>query len=255
MHARPVVGGFFIKMLTDRAVVEEVGLPRQAEARELGAAAGAAEDQHGRAHRADAGATRRPSPATAGRSPISTRRAGRKAGPASARIRRNSCEHTRWTTDDIWLRREITVPEGEHPHLQFVAYHDEDVEIYVNGILAAQEGGFTTSVRAAGDFQGSPCGDEAGRKDPGRRALPSNRRRPGNRRGFGGCEGVRGSAVNDRPEQACAVPACRATVLQSALAYLSASGALSFCQAAIERARCSRVSPPMPKHCRPTGPL
>ncbi len=31
--------------------------------------------------------------------------------------------------------------------------------------------------------------------------------------------------------------------------------ALSFCQAAIERARCSRASPPMPKHCSPIGPL
>jgi acyl-ACP thioesterase len=26
-----------------------------------------------------------------------------------------------------------------------LSYHDEDVEIYVNGIAAAQEGGFTTS--------------------------------------------------------------------------------------------------------------
>ena len=52
--------------------------------------------------------------------------------------------HTPWTTGDIWLRREITLPEGEHPHLQFVVYHDEDVEIYVDGILAASEGEFTT---------------------------------------------------------------------------------------------------------------
>ena len=52
--------------------------------------------------------------------------------------------HTEWKTDDIWLRREFTVPAGQHPHLQFLCYHDEDVEIYVNGILASAEGGFTT---------------------------------------------------------------------------------------------------------------
>jgi hypothetical protein len=32
-----------------------------------------------------------------------------------------------------------------HPHLHFIAYHDEDVEIFVNGIPAAAESGFTTN--------------------------------------------------------------------------------------------------------------
>ncbi len=39
----------------------------------------------------------------------------------------------------------MTVPEDPHKDLQFVCFHDEDVEIYVNGILAAEEAGFVTS--------------------------------------------------------------------------------------------------------------
>ena len=52
---------------------------------------------------------------------------------------------TRWSSGDIWLRRTITLPEKPCPNLEFYVHHDEDVEIYVDGILAAKEGGFTTS--------------------------------------------------------------------------------------------------------------
>ena len=37
---------------------------------------------------------------------------------------------------DIWLRREITIPaNADASRLQFLAYHDEDVDIYINGVL------------------------------------------------------------------------------------------------------------------------
>jgi hypothetical protein len=52
--------------------------------------------------------------------------------------------HTTWNTGDIWLRREATMPSDSYPNLQFYVYHDEDVEIYVNGELAGSEDGFTT---------------------------------------------------------------------------------------------------------------
>ena len=54
--------------------------------------------------------------------------------------------HTEWNTKDIWMRREITVPEGDHPNLKFLAYHHDGVEIYVNGIRAAAQGSHSTSA-------------------------------------------------------------------------------------------------------------
>ena len=56
-----------------------------------------------------------------------------------------SVVRTRWSTDDIWLRRTITLPGAKYSNLRFYVDHDEDVEIYVNGVLASSEGGFTTS--------------------------------------------------------------------------------------------------------------
>ena len=51
---------------------------------------------------------------------------------------------TTWDNADIWLRRVFVMPSGGDSHLQFFAYHDEDIEIYVNGKLAGKEGGFVT---------------------------------------------------------------------------------------------------------------
>ncbi len=51
---------------------------------------------------------------------------------------------TPWKTDDIWLRRTFTMPAGSPPHLQFLTFHDEDVEIYINGVLAASEAGYVS---------------------------------------------------------------------------------------------------------------
>src|SRR3954452_5436197 len=51
---------------------------------------------------------------------------------------------TQWATPDVWMRREVTLPAtGVDPAvLQLLVFHDEDVEIYFDGVLAAREGGF-----------------------------------------------------------------------------------------------------------------
>ena len=53
--------------------------------------------------------------------------------------------NTTWDTRDIWLRREFTLPEGKWDNVGLNVHHDEDVEIYINGVPAATAGGFTTA--------------------------------------------------------------------------------------------------------------
>jgi hypothetical protein len=52
---------------------------------------------------------------------------------------------TVWNTGEIWLRREIRLPEGPFTHLHLQMHHDDDVEVYLNGVLAARLAGYTTN--------------------------------------------------------------------------------------------------------------
>jgi len=51
---------------------------------------------------------------------------------------------TEWKTPEIWLRREFTLPEGSLVDPRLMMHHDEDAEVYLNGVRAARVGGFTT---------------------------------------------------------------------------------------------------------------
>jgi len=52
---------------------------------------------------------------------------------------------TTWTTSDIWLRRAVQLPARfDATRLQLRVYHDEDIEVFVNGVMAAAESGFVT---------------------------------------------------------------------------------------------------------------
>ncbi|BCX48644.1 beta-D-glucuronidase [Haloferula helveola] len=54
---------------------------------------------------------------------------------------------TEWNGSDIWLRRSFTLPkltEDQMKDLAIELYHDDDVEVYVNGVLALQREGYVT---------------------------------------------------------------------------------------------------------------
>jgi hypothetical protein len=48
---------------------------------------------------------------------------------------------TPWKTDDIWLRREFTLSDGKADELFLHLDHDDDAEVYINGVLALQAPG------------------------------------------------------------------------------------------------------------------
>ena len=58
---------------------------------------------------------------------------------------RESKIRTNWKTPDIWIRREIEMPANLPRDLSFLCAHDEEVEIYINGVLAAQAPKYSTS--------------------------------------------------------------------------------------------------------------
>jgi hypothetical protein len=148
MHARPVIGGVFIKMLTDRAVWKKwasadktkpcnwASLPELPKVIEVMPTAQTAPAKWRYTTQKPATNWAAPdfdaSAWSEGLSSFAT------AGTPGA------VRNTEWHTDDIWLRREFTLPQKTFSNLQFYSAHDEDVVIYVNGILASSEPGFTT---------------------------------------------------------------------------------------------------------------
>ncbi|HEY5911845.1 MAG TPA: sugar-binding domain-containing protein [Verrucomicrobiae bacterium] len=51
---------------------------------------------------------------------------------------------TDWSSGDIWLRREFALPNPKTGSLRLLMHHDEDAEVYFNGVRAAQAPGYTT---------------------------------------------------------------------------------------------------------------
>jgi hypothetical protein len=63
--------------------------------------------------------------------------------------------HTNWKTPDIWLRRTIELPSGKLDGLALNLHHDEDTEVYLNGVQVFATRGYIT------DYIAVPLDDKA----------------------------------------------------------------------------------------------
>jgi hypothetical protein len=73
-----------------------------------------------------------------------------------------STVRTEWTTGHIWLRREFTMPEGTWDDLLLLVNHDDDAEVYINGVLALEAPLRCLRLRGDSDQRGSTKGAETG---------------------------------------------------------------------------------------------
>jgi hypothetical protein len=69
------------------------------------------------------------------------------AGFGAGRVPKSKIR-TPWKSSDVWLRREIEMPQGPWTDVHLLVYHDEDVEIYINGVLAVAVNEYTTIYEA-----------------------------------------------------------------------------------------------------------
>ena len=145
MHARPVVGGIFIKMLTDRAMWKKwasadhtkVGnwlpLPEPSQITEIVATSQKEAVVWHYTTEKPVDNWNKPGfdPSGWKEGPAPFGRTGRAPG---------SPLRTDWNTEEIWLRKEVALPATPASNLQFYVRHSQDVDIYVNGVLASSEG-------------------------------------------------------------------------------------------------------------------
>ncbi|MDR3708566.1 MAG: DUF4965 domain-containing protein [Capsulimonadaceae bacterium] len=141
MHARPVVGGLFIKMLTDRAIWKKWS------SRDMVKAANWAplptppvtvpvvptSELQPRIWRYTTTAP----PAGWNKPGFDDSSWAEGPGGFGTHGTPNAVIGTVWKTDDIWIRRTVTIPDGKFDNLAARVYHDEDIEVYIDGIPAA----------------------------------------------------------------------------------------------------------------------
>ncbi len=52
---------------------------------------------------------------------------------------------TEWKTNDIWIRREFEIADDDLGEVLLYMHHDDDVEVYINGVLAFKEDGYVSN--------------------------------------------------------------------------------------------------------------
>jgi hypothetical protein len=160
MHARPVIGGVFIRLLTDAKPFWEscVNLAQQNSpgigtdwapfptARRFAVLIPTARDRESTWRYT----TQRPADGWMMRE-FDDRNWNVGPGGFGTRGTPGSEVRTVWNSPDIWLRRDLELPAtvtSDNPgEIRFLVHHDEDVEVYLNGVLAARASGYTVDYQ------------------------------------------------------------------------------------------------------------
>ena len=56
---------------------------------------------------------------------------------------------TEWNTSDIWMRSTVEIPAKKFVSLRLRLHHDDDAEVYINGVLAGSFGRYTAEYEEA----------------------------------------------------------------------------------------------------------
>ena len=110
-----------------------------------------------------------------------TRSPRRFSAPA---IRRAPSSARCGTRRDIWLRRRFTLGDVDRENVFLRLHHDEDADVYLNGVLAAKVTGYTTDYQLVPIAPRARAGATQRREHPGR-SLQTDGRRPIHRRRAG----------------------------------------------------------------------
>lgn len=152
-QARPVVGGIFIKMLADPAMWKKwarqgvnvkgpwAPIPAGAPPKEVIPTAQSARVKWRYTFEKPADDWMRPG------FDDSTWKEG--VGGFGAKGTPGAIIGTEWRSTNIWLRREFTLPERPLKNPRLLLIYDEDPEVYLNGVLAANLAGWSTSYEEA----------------------------------------------------------------------------------------------------------
>ena len=189
--ARPVVGGVFLQMLYDQAAWKKWASRDKTKAANWAPLPKPPKTRHRRAHfartsRVDVALHH----AEAGGRLVQSRAStfGVERGPGGFGTRgtpgavvRHRLEHARHLAAP-----RVRVARGQVEAIShFWMHHDEDAEVYINGVLAATATGYTSGYEELPlNATGQGC-TQAGQKR-NRRPLPPDARRPIHRRGLGG---------------------------------------------------------------------